>query len=100
MRPSGRWLPLALLAVLPAPHPAGAQEAPTPRRVEADLQLERRLLSLDLTGYSESRAREEAARARLAEVLKRLDQALAGEALSLGALEGLYDQATAARQAA
>src|SRR5580693_687047 len=103
MARSGAPWSLLLLLALSLPPPAGAQEASgaaPPRRIEADLQLERRLLSLDLAGYGESRAREEAARTRLGEVLKRLDQALAGDALSLGALEALYDQATAARQAA
>ena len=89
-----------LVFLLPLVRPLAAQEAAPSRRAEADLQLERRLLSLDLTGYGESRAREEAARARLTEALKRLDQALAGDALSLGALESLYDQAAAARAAA
>src|SRR5262249_8770101 len=84
----------------PAASPAGAQEAPPARRGEADLQLERRLLSLDLAGYGESRAREEAAPTRLADVLQRLGQAPARGGLELGALEGLDDQATAARQAA
>jgi hypothetical protein len=100
MRHAAALFSLSLLLVLPMPRPLGAQEPAAPRRVEADLQLERRLLSLDLTGYGESRAREESARVRLNEVMKRLDQALAGDALSLGALESLYDQATAARAAA
>jgi hypothetical protein len=105
MARSGAPWYLLLLLVLALPRPAGAQAvseggAAPPRRIEADLQLERRLLSLDLAGYGESRAREEAARTRLGEVLKRLDQALAGEALTLGALEALDDQARAARLAA
>jgi hypothetical protein len=99
VRLAARLSLLSVLAALPLARPAGAQDQPAPRRVEADIQLERRLLSLDLAGYGETRAREEAARARLAEVLKRLDQALGGDALSLGTLETLYDQASVARQA-
>jgi len=96
-----------LLALLPLA--AGAQEpdsgaAPpsggaSPPAVQTELRVERQLLSLDLVGYNEAREREKRARQRSADVLGRLDQALASDAVSLGALESLQDELAAAREA-
>jgi hypothetical protein len=92
------FLAFAGLCALAAP-PAASQTAEA-GRIETDLRLERKLLSLDLVAYKEVRARELGARQRLDEVQQRLDQSLAADALSLGSLETLYDQVTAAREAA
>jgi hypothetical protein len=78
-----------------------AQTAPSAARpeLETDLQLERKLLALDLVGYREARDREQRARASVAEAMQRLDQALSGSSLALGTLESLFDDLSAARAA-
>ncbi|MFL6193098.1 MAG: hypothetical protein ACJ75H_02915 [Thermoanaerobaculia bacterium] len=90
-----------LLLLLPA---ARAQEAPTAAAAESPsqvaLHLEQRLLSLDLLSYNESRERERRAREKVNDVLGRLDQALAGDAVALGTLEALQDELATARAAA
>ena len=50
--------------------------------------------------YKETRQREGLARQKVTEVLARLDQALASDAVALGALEGLQDELAVARGAA
>jgi hypothetical protein len=78
------------------PFAAGAQEEPVPpSAVQTALRIERQLLALDLVSYREARARQ-----RMSDVLTRLDQALASDAVSLGALESLQDEMAAAREAA
>ncbi len=68
--------------------------------IQTDLQLERKLLALDLVGYREARTKEEAARARVTAAMQRLDQALAGDSLALGTLESLFDEMKTARAGA
>lgn len=78
--------------------PASAPPAsPSPARVQSDLQLERKLLSLDLVSYHEARVREQAARAQVDDAGQKLDQALAGDSLALGTLETLFDVLSASR---
>jgi hypothetical protein len=79
---------------------AAASAAQTPRHTDSELQIERRLLILDLTFFRELRQREEGARARLGEVLGRVDRALTGETLSVAALDRLGDDLSVARAAA
>jgi TolA-binding protein len=91
---------LLFLLLSPA---VGAQEpasSSAPASVQTELRLERRLLSLDLVSYNETRERERRAREQVSAVLGRLDQALASDAMSLGNLETLRDQLAAAREAA
>lgn len=81
----------------PAPAPAD----PSYRtQVETQLQLERRLLALDLASYREARDRERGALARVNEVSGRLDQALESETVALGNLEALHDELSSARETA
>ncbi len=68
-----------------------------PSRVQNDLDLERKLLSLDLVSYHEARVREQAARAQVDDAGQKLDQALAGDSLALGTLESLFDVLSASR---
>lgn len=89
-----------LLAVLLAAPVLRAQEAalpPASTQIQTELQLERKLLSLDLVSYRESRTKEQTARDRVATAMQRLDQALAGDSLALGTLEGLFDELSNAR---
>jgi len=79
--------------------PASVQAALAPQ-VQVELQLERKLLTLDLVGYREARTREQTARGQVDEAMQKLDQALAGDSLALGTLEGLYDALSGARAAA
>ena len=72
--------------------------APSPV-VQNDLNLERKLLSLDLVSYREARTREQAARAQVDDAAQKLDQALAGDSLALGTLESLFDVLSASRAA-
>jgi hypothetical protein len=92
-----------LAALLVLPLMAGAQTSSTLTEAQSQaqtaLRLERRLLSLDLVSYNEVRERERRARERVNEVLNRLDQALAGDAVSLGTLESLQDELATAREA-
>jgi TolA-binding protein len=95
------WTSLFLLLLL-APAARAQDPAPSsaPASVQAELRLERRLLSLDLVSYNEIRERERRAREQVSAVLGRLDQALASDAMSLGSLETLRDQLAAAHEAA
>lgn len=99
MRPALRLLVCAAL-FLP---PLQAQEtAPLPASVQlqTELQLENKLLALDLVGYREARTKEQAARDRVSAAMQRLDQALAGDSLALGTLETLFGELTSARATA
>src|SRR4051812_14296575 len=98
---------LALLLTLLLPMAAVAQDEPAapsagtpPAANQVELRLEQRLLSLDLLGYNQTRDRERQASQHVAEILGRLDQALASDAVSLGALESLQDELALARGAA
>jgi hypothetical protein len=94
-------LPLAAGAqATAAPTAQGAGAAAAPSSTPAELRLEQRMLSLDLVAYKETRQREGLARQRVTEVLGRLDQALAADAVSLGAIESLQDELATARAAA
>jgi hypothetical protein len=97
------WTLLLLLLALAAgaqePAAPPAASASSPSTLQTELRLERRLLSLDLLGYNETREQERRAREQVTNVLNRLDQALASDAMSLGALESLRDQLSAAREA-
>jgi hypothetical protein len=94
-------LPLAAGAQAPAAPPANAGgTAAAPNAGSAELRLEQRLLSLDLVAYKETRQREGLARQRVTDVLGRLDQALAADAVSLGTLEALQAELEIARGAA
>lgn len=102
-----RTIALCAVLLLSLPLAAGAQDEPvppiggtSPSAVQTALRVERQLLALDLVGYREAREREQRARQRMSDVLTRLDQALASDAVSLGALEGLQDEMAAAREAA
>jgi hypothetical protein len=75
-----------------------AQDDPARFQVETELKLERKLLALDLVSYKEARTREQRARDQLAAVVTRLDQALTGDSLALGALESLRDELAATRE--
>lgn len=84
-----------LLLLLPLA--ARAQDAASPSSTaQAQLRLERSLLSLDLVGYGEARERARRTQQGVNEVLARLDQALAGDSVSLGTLETLQDSLDAA----
>src|SRR6476661_7294059 len=99
---------IALCAVLSLLLPFGARgqdPAPpdggtVPPATQTALRVERQLLALDLVSYREAREREQRARQRMSDVLGRLDQALASDAVSLGSLESLQDEMAAAREAA
>ncbi|MEA2603462.1 MAG: hypothetical protein QOF89_4454 [Acidobacteriota bacterium] len=67
--------------------------------LQAELRVERRLLSLDLVSYSEARERQRRARQGFDEVLARLDQALKGDSVALGTLEGLQTDVDTSRAA-
>lgn len=100
----------SLLAPALLAGPAGAQgaaPAPSPSlpsassaSAQTELQLERKLLALDLVSYREARTREQASRTRVEEAMQRLDQALSGSSLALGTLETLFDELSGARAAA
>lgn len=98
-------LTLCLLLLLPSAGPAAAQEpnaggAASPSVTQTELRLERSLLSLDLVSYNEARERARRAQQAVNDVLARLDQALAGDSVSLATLEALQDDLDAARAAA
>jgi hypothetical protein len=82
----------------PPTAPASSPAAPL-SRAQSDLQLERKLLSLDLVSYREARSREQAARAQVDDAAQKLDQALSGDSLALGTLESLFDVLSASRAA-
>ncbi len=94
-------LPLAAAAAQDEPEAAAAPPAGTaPAANQVELRLEQRLLSLDLLAYNQARDRERAASQRVTDVLGRLDQALASDAVSLGTLESLQDELSVERGAA
>ncbi|MFL6231798.1 MAG: hypothetical protein ACJ76N_01560 [Thermoanaerobaculia bacterium] len=95
-RATASW---ALFLLLLLPSLAWAQDEPAapPAANQVELRLEQRLLSLDLLAYNQTRDRERAASQRVTDVLGRLDQALASDSVSLGALESLQDELAAAR---
>jgi len=80
--------------------PSSLAESAAQVQIRTELRLERRLLALDLLSYSEARARDQRAQEGVTEVLGRLDQALAGDAVALGTLESLQNDLDAARAAA
>ncbi|MFL6203156.1 MAG: hypothetical protein ACJ76J_28640 [Thermoanaerobaculia bacterium] len=93
-----------LLCLLLVPGAVSAQEPITgtsasPSAVQVELRLERSLLSLDLVSYNEARERARRAQQGVNDVLARLDQALAGDSVSLATLETLRDDLDASRAA-
>jgi len=96
---------LSLSVLLLLPVAAGAQdprtlaESSAQPQLQTELRLERQLLALDLVTYREAREREQRAQQAVEEVLTRLDQALAGDAVALGTLENLQNDLDAARAA-
>jgi len=98
--------PLLLLAAVLFPVTAAwAQEAApaasaAATQIQTELQLERKLLALDLVSYRENRTKEQAARDRVSAAMQRLDQALAGDSLALGTLESLFAELSTARASA
>ncbi len=68
-------------------------------QIQTELRLERRLLALDLVSFKEARERDQRARQAAGEVLARLDEALAGDAVTLGGLESLQNDLDVARAA-
>ena len=89
-------LPLAASAQDPRTLAEGSAQAP----LQTELRLERRLLSLDLVSFNEARERDRRARQVVDQVLGRLDEALAGDAVALGTLEDLQNDLDAARAVA
>ena len=89
-------LPLGTIAQEPA---ATADGTAVAAAVQTELRLENSLLSLDLVSYTELRERAGRSQQGVNDVLARLDQALAGESVSLGALETLQNDLDAARAA-
>jgi hypothetical protein len=89
-----------LLLLLPLALAAQDEPAAPPAANQTELRLEQRLLSLDLLAYNQTRDRVRAATQRVTDVLGRLDQALASDAVSLGALESLQDELAVARATA
>jgi hypothetical protein len=87
----------AVSAQATAASEASAASTSAPSGVQNDLQLERKLLSLDLVSYREARVREQAARTQVDDAGQKLDQALAGDSLALGTLESLFDVLSASR---
>lgn len=69
-------------------------------QIQTELQLERKLLALDLVSYRENRTKEQTARDRVSTAMQRLDQALAGDSLALGTLESLFAELSTARASA
>ncbi len=91
---------LLLSGAAAAQDPAAVTASSVPPPVQAELRLERRLLALDLVSFKAARERDQRARQAVGEVLARLDEALAGEAVTLGLLEDLQDELDTARAAA
>lgn len=91
---------LFLLILLPAAaqEPAGTENAAQAQML-TELRLERRLLSLDLVSLNEARERQRRARQGMDEVLSRLDEALAGDAVTMGVIEALRQELDTARGA-
>jgi hypothetical protein len=99
-----RAVPLLVLLLLPATaaaqDPRTLAEGSTQTALQTELRLEQRLLALDLVSYREARERDQRARQAVDEVLARVDKALAGDAVTLGALEDLRNDLDAARAVA
>lgn len=99
-RAASPLLLLLLSAAAAAQDPRTLAEGSAQAPLQTELRLERRLLSLDLVSYNEARERDQRARQAVAEVLGRLDEALAGDAVTLGTLEDLQNDLDAACAAA
>lgn len=99
MRPA-LLLTLAVLLPLSALRAQEAPRLPASNQLQIEIQLEQKLLALDLVSYRESRTKEQTARERTNAAMQRLDQALAGDSLALGTLETLFDELLAARATA
>ncbi|HEX2643136.1 MAG TPA: hypothetical protein VHU81_09100 [Thermoanaerobaculia bacterium] len=97
-------LALALAASSPVPGQTAVATAPAPapehREVQVQLDMERKLLALDLVSYREARTRERSIRTEAQQTSDRMDQALQGSSLALGALEKLHDELVADQAAA
>src|SRR5262245_32229941 len=97
---------VSLVALLSLPATAAAQDPRTlgegsaSSALQTELRLEQRLLALDLVSYREARERDQRARQAVDEVLARVDEALAGDAVTLGTLEDLRNDLDAARAVA
>ena len=91
---------LALPSAVVAQDPRTLAESAAQSPGQTELRLERRLLALDLVTFNEARERERRAQQAVNEVLTRLDQALAGDAVTLGTLEALQNDLDAAHAAA
>lgn len=87
------------LAAVRAQEAAPAASAAS-MQIQNELQLERKLLALDLVSYRENRTKEQAARDLVSAAMQRLDQALAGDSLALGTLESLFAELSTARASA
>jgi hypothetical protein len=88
---------LFLASMAGAQDPRTLAESPAQSPLQAELRLERRLLALDLVTYNEARELDRRAQQAVSNVLSRLDTALAGDAVTLGTLEGLRNDLDAAR---
>ena len=101
-RPAVRLLVclVSLVCLVPL---AGAQDtqgrSSASIQIDNDLRLERKLLTLDLSAYREARTVEQRAWELRTQVSARLDQALAGESMSLGTLESLHLEHASAKAA-
>ena len=99
-------LALALAASGPAPGQTAVATAPATdpapahREVQVQLNMERKLLALDLVSYREARTREQSIRTKAQQTSERMDQALKGDSLALGTLEALHDELVADQAAA
>jgi hypothetical protein len=105
IRPVLRKVLVPLLLLLALPATLRAQDTPAaprlpPAGIQGDLQLERKLLALDLVSYRQARTKEQAAREQVTAAMQRLDQALGGDSLALATLETLFDSLSNARAAA
>jgi hypothetical protein len=91
---------LLLPATAAAQDPRTLAEGSTQTAQQTALRLEQRLLALDLVSYREARERDQRARQAVDQVLARVDEALAGDAVTLGTLEDLRNDLDAARAVA
>lgn len=102
-RRTAAWLLACLVSLACLVTLARAQEtqgrSPAAVQIDTDLRLERKLLTLDLAAYREARTVEQRAWELRTQVAGRLDQALAAESMSLGALEGLHLEHASAKAA-
>jgi hypothetical protein len=100
-RPLAVSLLILLLPATAAPQdPRTLAEGSASSALQTELRLEQRLLALDLVSYREARERDQRARQAVDEVLSRVDEALAGDAVTLGTLEDLRNDLDAARAVA